>query len=370
MKPQKLHAEEIYECLLDEGSFSELPARLAATFGARSALIHWIYKDGSAAVMSHSGYFSDAQLGVYAQSFASLDPWVAATTNLRISNQAHNLEEIVPAPEFERSQFYNDYIRAMGDDTFRCIGIRVENDWGSGFLALQRGRSQHSFEPEALQALEGWSRHLRRMLSMRGKLLGVTQKAAGLADTLDTMGDVVFLLTEGGKVLHANAGARDLLARAGGLVVQNGMLSARTPAADCALKNAIAAVTAASHPEAIAILVPIVDERNIAFSLAAVPSSASGRNILMVSKDPYLVDTSAKERLRSLYQLSNREAQLAIALADGATPQEIAEDWGIAIVTVRTQIKNLSAKLGCHRQADIVRIVTSLSKLRLGSKAL
>lgn len=365
MKPQNLCCEEIYDCLTDEEAFSALPRRLAATFEASSALIHWIYKDGTAAVMSHSGYFSDAQLGVYAQSFASLDPWVAATREVRFANQAHNLEEIVPPAEFERSQFYNEYIRAMGDDTFRCIGIRVENDWGSGFLALQRGRSQNSFEPEALEALEGWSRHLRRMLSMRGKLLTVTEKAASLAETLDTMGDAVFLLSDTGVLLHANAGAGDMLARTRGLVVRGGKLCARNIAADAALRRAVEAVSAASQPEAIAVSIPTGDGMSIPFSLAAVPSGISRRNILMVSKDPYLFDRSKQERLRSLYQLSNREAQLAVALADGATPQDIAEDWNIAIGTVRTQIKNLSSKMGCHRQADIVRLVGALPKLRL-----
>lgn len=366
MKPQELHCEDIYDCVVDEDAFSALPARLAATFQARSALIHWIYKGGTAAVMSHSGYFSDAQLEQYAESFASIDPWVSATANMRLANQAHNLEEIVPAAEFARSQFYNEYIRPMGDDTFRCIGIRVENDWGSGFLALQRGRSQDSFDPEALQSLQSWSRHLRRMLSVRGKLFAASQQAKTLADSLDMMGDAVFLLTGSGILLHANAGGRGILARDRGLMLCGGVLSARVPAADSALKAAISRAAAASRPEAVAIAIPGGGGTSIPFSLLAVPSATAERHVLMVSKDPCLVDSSLKARLRSLYQLSNREAQLAIALADGATPQDIAEDWGIAIGTVRTQIKHLSAKLGCHRQADIVRIVTALPKLRTG----
>ncbi len=364
MTAQELHCEEIYDCLIDEDSFLALPGRLAATFEARSALIHWIYKDGTAAIMSHSGYFSDAQLSLYAERFAPIDPWVAATANMRIANQAHNLEDLVTPAEFARSQFYNEYIRGMGDDTFRCIGIRVENDWGSGFLALQRGRSQNSFEPEALQALEGWSRHLRRMLFVRGKLLAATEQAATFADTLDRMGDAVFLLKENGLLLHANAGARDMLARTRGVVLRGGVLCACTPAADQALKKAISKAAAASGPEASAVAIPADGGTSIPFSLMAVPAGDSRRNIVMVSRDPHLVDASAKNRLRSLYGLSNREAQLAVALAQGATPQEIADDWGVAIGTVRTQIKHVSAKLGCHRQADIVRIVNALPRLR------
>ena len=43
--------------------------------------------------------------------------------------------------------------------------------------------------------------------------------------------------------------------------------------------------------------------------------------------------------LRTLYALSRREADLAIAIANGATPQDYARDAGLEISTVRSQLK-------------------------------
>jgi DNA-binding CsgD family transcriptional regulator len=50
-------------------------------------------------------------------------------------------------------------------------------------------------------------------------------------------------------------------------------------------------------------------------------------------------------------------------LAEGSDPAEIADLRGVAIGTVRHQIKSIAAKMECRRQADIVRLVTTLPAL-------
>ena len=146
--------EQIYDAAFDDDALRALAGELASTLEARSALIHWIHEDGSADVLAHSGYFSDDQLALYGREFAHCDPWVGATTAPQFANRVHDLEALVPLPLFTSSNFYNEYVRSMGDDTARCIGVRLQNGHGSGFIALQRGISQAPF---ATLAFSRWA---------------------------------------------------------------------------------------------------------------------------------------------------------------------------------------------------------------------
>ena len=66
------------------------------------------------------------------------------------------------------------------------------------------------------------------------------------------------------------------------------------------------------------------------------------------------------ERLRRLYGLTDAEIEVAIELASGRTPQEIALHRGSSLATVRVQIKRALTKTGTHRQGDIIGLVSRL----------
>jgi DNA-binding CsgD family transcriptional regulator len=53
--------------------------------------------------------------------------------------------------------------------------------------------------------------------------------------------------------------------------------------------------------------------------------------------------------------LTAGERRVLQLIAEGRTAKEIAADLGRAIDTIRTHRKNLMAKLGIHKQTDLVR---------------
>ncbi|MFC0686131.1 helix-turn-helix transcriptional regulator [Novosphingobium clariflavum] len=67
-------------------------------------------------------------------------------------------------------------------------------------------------------------------------------------------------------------------------------------------------------------------------------------------------DQSA-ERLAAVFDLPRREAELAMALADGHSIAEAAERMGLTLETARNYSKRLYAKLGVRGQAELVRLV-------------
>lgn len=352
--------EQIYDAAFDDEALTRLAVDLAATVGARSAIIHWIHEDGSADVLAHSGYFTDEQLALYAREFAPLDPWVAATAAPEMTNRVHDLEELVPVPLFAASDFYNDYVRAMGDDTARCVGVRLRNGHGSGVIALQRGISQTRFDPSSVARLQHYSGHLMRMLAMRGRLVAAQRSRTELEALVNALGQPALLVDSNLRIRQTNHAADLLLESGRVLQARDGYLSAAGTDGENRLADTVAKALARTGGQAAATRLLLPGGTHADLSVTSVQSTAGGRLALILASTGDMADPTRVERLRLLYGLSPSEAAIAIMLTDGMQPAEIAEQRRVSPETVRIQIKQIAFKLGCNRQAEIVRTVSSL----------
>lgn len=362
MMRDAMSAERIYDAILDDGALSELAADLAASCGARSAMIHWIHADGSTDILSHSKYFSDEALALYARDYSGADPWVNATASPQFVNKVSNLEELVPVEEFMRSDFYNDFVRALGDDTCRCAGVRLDNNLGSGFIALQRGLTQSSFEAQTLAQLSHFSSHLLRMLSIRGQMAASDHKMRDLSCAIDTMGVPTLLVDASLRIRQANAAAVALLNLGSPVAVVAGRLVCGGQREQQRLARAIERTLGdqLAPPTAVPVATPEGQWHDISITAAY---GGSARLALLLISHRQRADQGRASRLQALYGLTESESRLAVMLADGMAPEEIASRRNVAIGTVRVQMKQIASKLGCHRQAEIVRTVLNLPPL-------
>ncbi|MFM2356158.1 MAG: hypothetical protein RLZZ528_1894 [Pseudomonadota bacterium] len=64
--------------------------------------------------------------------------------------------------------------------------------------------------------------------------------------------------------------------------------------------------------------------------------------------------------LRNTMQMTQAEAEIAVAISDGQSLNEIAATRSVSIHTVRNQVKSALGKSGARRQADLVRLVALL----------
>jgi DNA-binding CsgD family transcriptional regulator len=65
------------------------------------------------------------------------------------------------------------------------------------------------------------------------------------------------------------------------------------------------------------------------------------------------LDTRA---LRQLFRLTPAEIQLSIALVNGKSVEEYADEAAISLNTARTHAKRIYSKTGVRRQSELVRI--------------
>ena len=66
-------------------------------------------------------------------------------------------------------------------------------------------------------------------------------------------------------------------------------------------------------------------------------------------------------RVAEIFDLTPREAELAIALVSGQTVSESAAARNLSVTTVRTQLAHLFRKTGTSRQCELVSVLMSAS---------
>lgn len=360
MPPKPIVNEDIYDALVDDDCFARLPGLLASTFGGQSTLIQWCHPDDGVDVLGHSGHFTERQLTRYAEEFAVHDPWLIAAAAENITNQALSLEELVPTAQFIDSFFYNEFVLPMNLDTFRCLGVRVANDWGAGIVAIHRGRSQRSFDANAVAALDTHVVALRRMLAVRGRFGALDRRRRAIEAMLDHMGQAALTVRPDGTLVHANAAGESLLRRGDSLALRHGVVSALSSQTAPRLRRAIGEACAPSGMEAAALLIDRPSGKPLAASVMPFRSPGGRRDALIIVRDEAGVGSEAAHFLRSLYGLTRAEAEIAVRIADGINPAGVASERGVSVATVRAQVKALAAKLGCGRQSEIAALVRAL----------
>lgn len=358
----RVRTEDIYDAVLDDEGFSRLPALLIESIGARSGVLHWRTADNDLGEISDTGYFSAEQMREYDRHFAADDLWSEAMQLPSVANRAWNCAHLIPQKIYEKSRIYNEWIRPMGDDTFYAVGAAVRADWGVGEIGFHRGKGQGPFGEEAIRTLSENLGHLHRMLNIRAQLAKGSKIASS---ALNMLGQGIISLTEGGRILHLNASAEAMIGRGDGLCIVNGLLSARSIADQTALKAAIAKAAQPSGTEGSGLLVHRSGGQSYVLSIVSVNTGFTGRQILVLVTDPAARDESLPCRLRALFNLTASEAHLAMRLSEGANPGEVAQERGTSLGTIRSQLKSVSAKLGCSRQAEIVALVKNLPRLHM-----
>jgi DNA-binding CsgD family transcriptional regulator len=69
-------------------------------------------------------------------------------------------------------------------------------------------------------------------------------------------------------------------------------------------------------------------------------------------------------RLVDLFGLTPAEACLVVALVAGKRLEDIAEERGVRMPTLRTQLRAILDKTGTRRQADLMRLIMGLPAVR------
>jgi DNA-binding CsgD family transcriptional regulator len=218
---------------------------------------------------------------------------------------------------------------------------------------------------------------LARNPRIQSRVYASLGRYGALSHAVSRLPDAYFALGPHGAILDHNAAAAELLrASPEALAVRNGRLVGIAPAVASHLQKALA--WCANHRGGTggareATPQPFVYYRGAERVPVAVRVVPIGRTLLNAGlpEGPvaivWLVDTGSfgqeVDCLRKLFKLTQAEARLSEALADGASLVDAASRIDITRSTAKTHLDSVFAKTGCRRQAQLVRLIACLRGL-------
>jgi DNA-binding CsgD family transcriptional regulator len=298
---------------------------------------------------------SDEVLAQYSHSYFLSDSFV----NLPVK-QVITLHEFVPVEQLERSRFYTDYLVPW--DAIYNLGVDVrDGDRLYARLRLTRGRHAGNFTASEKRFVEYLVPHFDVAMRTHAALDVTKMERAIYADAMDHLTLATVILDASAHVIHTNALARDILHRQDGISLQSLVLAHPADAPGCAMPSAApcgrarrqardrgGAAGAALRRRTLRIMI-----RPAAGSVEAEEPTVSPAVAVFISVEEPAQTPPPIETIRKLFELTHKEAQLALCLANGRSLQEAAGDLGITLNTARAHLRSTFSKTGIDRRARL-----------------
>ena len=377
---RELHAliELAYDAASDASRWPMLLQGLAEVLGCELVGMNFQRLDGGPAMLQCQIGGDPSWTARYEEYYAPRNIFIRARPDLTFSGAIRNGEAIVPDSEAMRTEYFNDFLRPLG--VLHAIGM-VPFRTGSviALLSLMRRIGASSYAEVDLELLGRFMPHLQRALAIHRRLESVDLAQAAASEALDGMAVGVVILDGSGKALFLNRYARTLVDAGDGLVLGRGGLAAARPDESATLGRLVAdacgtglgrgagaggslAVTRPSGRRALTVLVAPLRARSGGF-VGATPAA------VVFIGDPERTVDGIGDVLHRLYGLTRAEARVATLLLEGRRTEDLAERLGITVLTARTHVKRILAKVDVRNQTELVRVLLGgPAGLRLGAR--
>ena len=272
--------------------------------------------------------------------------------------------------ERRTSRVYNEaMVRTHGQ---KGLTTRLDGPGGSRIVwGIANPVDGHSWSSSQLETVGRVLPHLRQYVRVRSALVDAGALGRSVAELLDNARTGVVQLDRDGRIVEANDRALALLRRRDGLSDRCGALRATSPEDDRGLQELLSrALPRFPGPGASGSMMvrrPSLLPR-LAVHVKPVTNGEAGHRSRRVAALVLVVDPVDRAMVdpglvQAALGLTPAEAAIAVLLAEGRTPREIAAATGRRYSTVRTHLKHIYARLGVSRQLGVAQLVLALSTL-------
>ncbi len=262
------------------------------------------------------------------------------------------------ADEMRSSAIYNELYVPHDGPYVTAAKFDAIDDVHVAILGIRSAR-QGLADDTTKAAFQSLLPHIKAAVRVRETLEArATRLLAGALDSVDV---AAFLCREDGRIVQCTPRAEAILSPGGYLYALKGVLTARHPQDDIALKTAMArAGSRRSPPEATSVLLRASGLSPRLAEVAPLPRLGQsahdtihlGATVMVALATPRAMPAAGL--VQRAFGLTEAEAEIALALADGQTIERIAETRETSVATVRTQVKSVLAKTEVSTQAQLV----------------
>ncbi|MGZ5621090.1 MAG: helix-turn-helix transcriptional regulator [Methylobacter sp.] len=301
----------------------------------------------------------------YVNYYGSIDPRIKFLGQGSI-NEWRCCHEVNNQHFADHNEFYQDFLIPYGA-RYLTAGRVDENCDQYSTLCVLRAVGQQPFDHAEQLAAQRFSGHLRRALRLQNHTQNLHVKAELGARAIDALALSMLIVDANGVILHLNVGAERLLnSQVCSLISKVGRLTAAHPSD----KNKLAVLIAdATSKPAVGGAMFLTGEEGLKILLTPLPAASPFAKdwqtplaLVLVVEDGKSLSTL--QLLGKLYDLSPAELRVAAALLIGQSPEEYAQEAGVSINTVRSQLRNLFRKTDTYRQSELVVVLSRIPPLQ------
>jgi regulatory LuxR family protein len=191
-------------------------------------------------------------------------------------------------------------------------------------------------------------------------VISAADLAAAVSAALDGFGAAIFLVDLTSRIIHANANGWTLLSAAAVVRECAGRLSAVDPVGDRYLRQLLSAFHDGERaPRTQGSAAPLRLRGGAGLWLAHVTAPIRGRRTELASvvvREAKIDLTSALATVATTYDLTPGEARVLAAIINVGGVPHAAQALGLSDTTVKSHLRQIFAKTGTNRQADLVRL--------------
>ncbi|MXY32582.1 MAG: helix-turn-helix transcriptional regulator [Boseongicola sp. SB0664_bin_43] len=251
-----------------------------------------------------------------------------------------------------------------------AIDVRLDGPGGSRILWEINDRADgEGWSSEQLDTIRSLMPHVRQTVHVQQTLAHGNALGKTLAEMLDRTGLGIVQLDVRGRITAANDRARDVLRSGDGLLDREGFLGARARQDDDELQTLLnralppfgaqgsggsTIVRRSGALQPLILRVCPVGRREASF-----PAWPVAALVLIVDTAKEAAIDPAE--VEAAFDLTRMESRVAVMLAQGMSVGQIAVSMDRKESTIRSHVKNMLAKHGYTRQAELARLVQSLA---------
>ncbi|MBH3360788.1 helix-turn-helix transcriptional regulator [Pseudomonas guariconensis] len=289
------------------------------------------------------------------------------------ANQVATADQVMGSALWLAHDFYRNYLQPL-DLRHVLVANMVTNAGTHCALFASRGHTGADFDAGEVALVRLLQPHVQQAVDLHSAVDQLDSERQLYAATIDRLMVGTVILDENGRKLRCNRAAQRLFDEGDGLVCRQEKLCAYLNHENRALQQAVQAVLrqrqrGLDELEVLTLSRPS-GQMPLNLLLRPIPlnyqaGKATRRPaVALFIRDPADSPQASRHLLRSLFQLTPMETEVAMLVMDGQTLDETADLLHVSRNTVRAHLRGVFAKTGATRQAQLVKtLLNSVASL-------